>query len=81
MWFGPNFIDLRVTFPGSNPSTWIIKEQISENEEEKSQDWCREMDTIPEVRGVFICSKLEGNGPKEAVMKVIMQFVFLSFFT
>ncbi|KAK2754653.1 hypothetical protein FQN54_006786 [Arachnomyces sp. PD_36] len=73
MWFGPNFLSLTVTFPGPNSSTWQLKEQISENFDQSTQIEFQDFDMIPEVRGVFICSKVSGNGPKEAVMKVIMQ--------
>jgi hypothetical protein len=76
MWFGPSFINLKVTFPGPNPSTWVLKEQISENDDPRTQEECEELETIPEVRGVFICSKIEGNGSQEAIMKVVMQFVY-----
>jgi hypothetical protein len=75
MWFARDFIDLTVTFPGPNASTWVIREQIFENPDQRPQDECEEFDMISEARGVFICSKIEGYGPTEAVIKVVMQFV------
>ncbi|KAK2765574.1 hypothetical protein FQN54_008428 [Arachnomyces sp. PD_36] len=73
MWFGPNFLNLKVTFPGPKGSTWALKEKISENADILSQETCEEFEMIPEVRGVFVCSKIEGYGPSEAIIKVIMQ--------
>lgn len=74
MWFGPWFSGLRVTFPGPNPSTWLLREQISENDKVETQSFCGEMDIISEARAVFICSKIEGDGPEEAMIKVFMQY-------
>ncbi|KAK2758288.1 hypothetical protein FQN54_004134 [Arachnomyces sp. PD_36] len=73
MWFGPEFIGQEVTFSKPNPSTWVLKEQISEHADSYNQEDCEELDLIPEARAVFTCSRRDGEGPEEAIIKILMQ--------
>lgn len=80
MWFGPSFKGLKVHFPGSRPSSWKLEQQISEHADFYTRGECEDLDDISEARAVFLCSKVDGHGPQEAVMKVFMQFVPIPIF-
>ncbi|KAK2754651.1 hypothetical protein FQN54_006784 [Arachnomyces sp. PD_36] len=75
MFLAADFVGQEITFPGpgSNSSTWLLTEQISENLRSRPKEWCDEYGFKSEVRGVFYCSKVAGEGPDEAVIKIIMQ--------
>ena len=77
MWFTPEFVGMKVEFPGPNPSTWTLREGISEHANNYGEEQCKGGDYIPEARAVFLCNKDKGDGPEEAVMKVFLQFVLL----
>lgn len=76
MWFGPRFIGLKVQFPGPRGSSnWVLQKQLSEHADCLCREECEDLDDISEARGVFLCSKIDGDGPQEAVIKVFMQLV------
>lgn len=77
MWFR-GFIGMKVEFPKSN---WILSKQISEHAHSYTQEECQDLDAISEARAVFFCSKVDGDGPQEAVMKAFMQSVSIIFKT
>lgn len=74
-WFDKRFKDLTVTFnDNENPSTWKLKKKITDRERHfYPQGYSSSK--YPEARAVYICSKVEGTGPDEAVMKIKMQYV------
>ena len=77
MWFGPELFGQEVTFIEPNPSTWVLEEMISEHAACYDEVDCKDMSIIPEARAVFLCSKRDGDGPEEALIKIYMQFVIL----
>ncbi|KAK2760839.1 hypothetical protein FQN54_002078 [Arachnomyces sp. PD_36] len=77
MWFGPSFTGLEVQFSGRCPSVWKLEQQISEHADFCSRQECEDLDDISEARAVFLCSKVDGYGPQEAIMKVFMQIPWM----
>ena len=73
-WFSDQFIGSKVSFKTSDSSsTWQLKQKISENADCEPDSIAREMETVSEARGVFICSRVDGLTQQEAVIKIRMQ--------
>jgi hypothetical protein len=72
-WFGDSFIGSEVSFTKPDPSTWRLKEKISENADHETEEGARKLEMVSEARAVFICSRVDGPLPQEAVIKIRMQ--------
>ncbi|PGH13627.1 hypothetical protein AJ80_06259 [Polytolypa hystricis UAMH7299] len=73
MWFGNEFRDLKVHFGGKHPSTWILKEKISEHADSYGEEESEAVEAMSEARAVFLCSKCDNKNTEVAVVKVYMQ--------
>jgi hypothetical protein len=72
-WFGDNLIGSQVSFTGSDPSAWRLELKISENADQDTEEYAKEMEVVSEARAVFICSRVDGFAHHEAVIKIRMQ--------
>lgn len=75
-WFeDDDYIGTTVSFPSG--STWKIQKKLKENEHyvHESLAQIEGMGFVSEARAVFIVTKLSGEGPQEAVIKIRMQYV------
>ncbi|PWY65667.1 hypothetical protein BO94DRAFT_529058 [Aspergillus sclerotioniger CBS 115572] len=71
-WFDENdYIGLELLFPAG--STWKLERKFKESEDLYSQQEYDDYELILQSRAAFICSKIAGNGPSTAVIKVHMQ--------
>ncbi|XRM43565.1 hypothetical protein ABZX51_006731 [Aspergillus tubingensis] len=71
-WFEDNdYIGLEVAFPGG--STWKIERKIREVEVLHTQDDYEDLNCTSQARATFECSKVAGNGPPTALIKIHMQ--------
>lgn len=72
VWFDDDdYIGSTVQFP-LRSATWKLERKLQENEihihESEGMDGYG-----PEARAVYVCSKLNGHGPEEAVVKIRKQ--------
>ena len=72
-WFDDHFIGSEVSFIKPDPSTWRLKQKISENAYRETEKDARELDMVSEARAVFICSRVDDLEQQEAVIKTRMQ--------
>jgi hypothetical protein len=72
-WFDKDeFIGSEISFPQPQSSTWRLDTKLSESEFYDTEDDAKHGLTS-EVRAVFACTRLTGDGPREAVIKIHMQ--------
>lgn len=73
-WFDDDdSINSTVSFPSE--STWKLERKMQENEYYIPKDTAQINGLGSEARAVFIGSKLSGDGPQEAIIKIRMQYV------
>lgn len=73
-WFDDNdYIGLELAFPGG--STWKIERKIKEAENLHTQGEYEIWKCTSQARATFVCSKVAGNGPPTALIKIHMQYV------
>lgn len=71
-WFDDNeYIGSEVSSPTG--SMWKLETKIHEHSYFESQEDCEELDIQSEARGMFLCSKVPGDGPPTAVIKTNLQ--------
>ena len=74
VWFDEDeYIGTDVSFPSG--SVWNLKSKIREHSYYESQADCEELDIPSEARGAFVCSKVSGDGPSTAIIKIRLQSV------
>ncbi|CAK41072.1 uncharacterized protein An12g02300 [Aspergillus niger] len=74
-WFDDNdYIGLELAFPGG--STWKIERKIKEAENLHTQGEYEIWKCTSQARATFVCSKVAGNGPPTALIKIHMQIPF-----
>lgn len=72
IWFDDaEYIGLEVSFPSG--SIWKLQTKIREHAYQESQRDCEELGLNSEARGLFTCSKVSGDGPATAVIKIRLQ--------
>ena len=70
-WFNDEtYIGSSVSF---SSSVWRLERKITEHEYYETQLDVEELGINSEARGVFISTKLSGNGPSTAVIKIRLQ--------
>ncbi|KAL1998286.1 hypothetical protein VTN02DRAFT_6464 [Thermoascus thermophilus] len=75
-WFDDDdFINSTVSFPSE--STWKLERKLQENEYYIPKDTAQIDGLGSEARAVFIGSKLSGDGPQEAIIKIRMQIPWM----
>ncbi|KAJ5591445.1 uncharacterized protein N7459_001814 [Penicillium hispanicum] len=76
VWFDDDeFIGTKVSFPSG--SVWKLETKIREHAYQQHQRDCEELGINSEARGVFCCSKVSGDGPPTAVIKIRLQIPWL----
>ena len=74
VWFDEDeYIGTDVSF--SSGSVWKLKSKIREHSYYETQTDCEELDIQSEARGAFVCSKVSGDGPPTAIIKIRLQSV------
>jgi hypothetical protein len=72
IWFADDeYIGAEVSFPDG--SAWKLSSKTREHAYYESQTDCEDFGIQSEARGVFVCSKLSGDGPPAAVIKIRLQ--------
>ncbi|EEP78733.1 predicted protein [Uncinocarpus reesii 1704] len=72
-WFDDTWIGHLVHFSEPQPSAWILQKKLSEHAVFPKKGYAEEYRVPAEIKAVFVCSKLGGPGPLEAVLKIWMQ--------
>ncbi|PYI35703.1 hypothetical protein BP00DRAFT_483899 [Aspergillus indologenus CBS 114.80] len=71
-WFDEDdFLGTETSFPSG--SVWRLESKIHEHSYYEEQSECEALGIHSEARGVFSCSKVSGNGPPTAVIKMRLQ--------
>ncbi|EAU38935.1 predicted protein [Aspergillus terreus NIH2624] len=74
-WFKEeDYIGTVVSFPSGS---WKLDRKITENESFNSQTEWETYKLCSEARAVFFCSKVSGDGPSDAVIKIHMQIPWI----
>lgn len=74
-WFDEEqFLGSIITFPGSSQPTWKLERKIIEHEFCEDEEDAKEPGMASEARAVFVCSSLGQSSPKEAIVKIRMQY-------
>ncbi|GIJ99439.1 hypothetical protein Aspvir_001571 [Aspergillus viridinutans] len=72
IWFDDDeYIGAEISFPSG--SVWKLSSKIREHDYYEAQADCELFGIQSEARGVFVCSKVSGNGPPTAVIKIRLQ--------
>jgi len=75
IWFrDEGFIGSRVTFEEPEPSVWRLDRKVSDHEIYEVEEDAKMPGGVSEARAVFFCSRLDSPVPKQAVMKIRMQY-------
>ncbi|KAH8433771.1 uncharacterized protein LDX57_011405 [Aspergillus melleus] len=74
IWFDDGeYIGTEISFPFN--SVWRLDVKIREHSYIEPQRECEDLHVNSEARGAFICSKVSGNGPPTAIVKIRLQSV------
>ncbi|KAL4893373.1 hypothetical protein BDV59DRAFT_178108 [Aspergillus ambiguus] len=72
IWFDDDeYMEAEISFPSG--SVWRLDEKIREHDYYESQDM-EQLGVHSEARGTFFCSKVSGDGPPAALIKIRLQF-------
>lgn len=77
IWFEEDeYIGAKLSFPSG--SAWRLDSKIREHGYYETRADVEEMGIHSAARGVFFCSKISGDGPSTAVIKIRLQLVSFS---
>lgn len=72
IWFDDDeYIGSEICFPAG--STWKLQTKLREHAYQEDQRDYEELQVHSEARGIFICSKVSGDGPPTAIIKIWLQ--------
>lgn len=72
IWFDDDeYIGSEISFPAG--SIWKMQTKMREHACQEDQRDCEELQLHSEAHGLFTCSKVSGDGPPTAVIKIWLQ--------
>lgn len=73
-WFDDEYIGTEVSFAEPDYSTWKLEKKVAENEYYETEEDVTAGCAFSEARAVFFCSTQIEGFPREAVIKIRMQY-------